>query len=212
MIAGDERIKELKKLYRNLGYVTAFVRWRCLHAPYPDLERLVPKEGRILDLGCGYGLFSNLLALASDRRRITGIDICRRKLKYASRGLSNVEFIHADASQYKAMGVYNAIAAVHMLHHLPSYDSQVELIKLCRDNLQNKGRLLIMEIDTRPLLKFLFTQLVDNVAYFGDRFYYRKSGDFKSLLEREGFQNVSIYPAWKNNLLSPVIICADKVN
>jgi len=210
MITQDANIKELRKLYRNSGYVSAFVRWRCFHTPYPDLEKLVPKEGRILDLGCGYGLFPNLLALTSDRRRITGIDICERKLKYASRGLNNVEFICADASLYKAADEYGCITVVHMLHHLTSYDSQAELTRLCRSNLQDKGRLLILEIDTRPLLKFLFTQLVDNVAYFGDRFYYRKSVDFKSLLEKEGFRDVSIYPAWQDNLLSHVIISGQK--
>lgn len=210
MVTQDANIRELRKLYRNLGYVSAFVRWRCFHTPYSDLEKLVPKEGRILDLGCGYGLFPNLLALTSDRRRITGIDICERKLKYASRGLSNVEFIRADASLYKAADEYGCIAVVHMLHHLTSYDAQAELIGLCRSNLRDKGRLLILEIDTRPLLKFLFTQLVDNVAYFGDRFYYRKSADFKSLLEKEGFRDVSIYPAWQDSLLSHVIISGQK--
>lgn len=210
MIAEDANIKELKKLYRNLGYVTAFVRWRCAHAPYAALERLVPKEGRILDLGCGYGLFSNFLALTSDRRMVKGIDICERKLKFASRGLHNVEFAYADAGLHRAEGEYGCIVAIHLLHHLPSYDAQAELARLCRGNLRESGRLLVMEIDTRPLLKFLFTQLVDNVAYFGDRFYYRKSADFKSLLEKEGFRDVSIYPAWQDSLLSHVIISGRK--
>lgn len=211
MVPQDEHIKKLKGLYKNLGYVTYFVHWRCFHAPYLELERLVSKKGKIIDVGCGYGLFANLLSLVSPKREIIGLDICARKLKYADRGLPGVKFILADAFRLAEFGRYNAIVMVHLLHHLPSYASQAELLRLCHSALLDKGHLLILEIDTRPLFKFLFTQLVDNVAYFRDKFYFRSSQGFKKLLENQGFQNITIYPAGGKSLLSHVIISSQKL-
>jgi len=211
MLRQDKHIRALKDLYKNLGYVTLFVRWRCFHTPYSDLERLVPKEGRILDLGCGYGLFSNFLALASANRKILGLDSCKRKLKYANRNLKEVRFVLADAFQLPDFGRFNAIVIAHLLHHLTSYESQEKLLQLCYNALLYGGHLLILEIATSPYLKFMFTQLVDNTAYFGDKFYYRKSQDFKELLEKIGFQRTTIYPAWHKSWLSHVIIHCQKL-
>jgi len=208
----DNNIKKLKELYKGLGYVTLFVYWRCFHTPYSDLEKLIPKKGKILDLGCGYGLFSNLLALTSLNREVVGCDICKRKLKYSNRNLKGVKFVLSDAFQLVASEKFDVIVMNHLLHHLQSYESQDRLLKLCYEALKEGGYLLILEIDKRPYLKFLFTQLVDNVAYFGDKFYYRDNQEFKILLENLGFKKIKIYPAYKKSLLSHVIISAQKLN
>ncbi len=210
MVPQVEPIRRLKGLYRGLGYVTLFTHWRCSHAPYMDVERLMPKKGRILDLGCGYGLFANLLALTSPEREVVGIDMCARKLKYAMRNLPKTSFLRADAFSLADLGRYDAIAMNHLLHHLASYDDQERLLKACYRALNEGGCVVILEINTRPYCKFLFTQLVDNVAYPGGRFYFRSSEEFKKLLAVQGFTHVETYPAWHNSLLSHAIIYGKK--
>ena len=40
---------------------------------YTLFDRIVPREGTVVDLGCGYGPLSYMLAMLSDRRRIVEI-------------------------------------------------------------------------------------------------------------------------------------------
>jgi len=63
----------------------------------PAIEAEVPRRGRVLDLGCGHGLFSLLLAATSPERQVTGVDVDGDKLGLARRaaealGLDNVRF------------------------------------------------------------------------------------------------------------------------
>jgi len=85
-----------RSLYHNLGYVTVFIYFRYFHAPYKLTERLVPKKGKIMDLGCGYGFFANLLGLSSPEREVLGVELSARKLQYADRGIKNVTFLNED--------------------------------------------------------------------------------------------------------------------
>ncbi|MGH9279418.1 MAG: class I SAM-dependent methyltransferase, partial [Acidimicrobiales bacterium] len=49
------------------------VRWAS--CPFRRVAARVPDRGRVLEVGCGYGLFSNHLALSSPDREVLGIDI-----------------------------------------------------------------------------------------------------------------------------------------
>ena len=205
----DERIRDLKQLYRNLGYVSAFVHWRCWHTPYPLLEELAPREGMIVDLGCGYGLFANLLALASSKRRVLGMDISKRKLRYADRGVTNAEFQYGDAmtAQWDRC---QGIALIHLLHHLSSYEDQDRLLHLCYESLDANGSLLVLEVDKRPWWKYCLAQLVDNVAYPFDRFYFRDRAAFEELLRSVGFRNIRFVPGHHGVPLSHMVLVAQK--
>ncbi|MFI0408982.1 class I SAM-dependent methyltransferase [Actinomadura sp. 3N508] len=60
-----------------------------------------PKDGDLLDLGCGYGPIALTLATRSSQARVWGVDVNRRALELAERnantaGLDNVRFILAD--------------------------------------------------------------------------------------------------------------------
>ena len=205
----DERIRRLKQLYSNLGYVSAFVHWRCWHTPYPVLEALVPREGLIVDLGCGYGLFANLLASASSRRRVIGLDISKRKLQYADRGLANAAFQYGDAmtAQWDRC---QGIALIHLLHHLSSYEDQARLLRLCYESLDDNGSLVILEVDQQPRWKYWCAQVVDRVAYPLDRFYFRSRAAFESLLQSVGFGNIRFIPGHQGVPLSHMVLVAQK--
>jgi 2-polyprenyl-6-hydroxyphenyl methylase/3-demethylubiquinone-9 3-methyltransferase len=59
------------------------VHGRAFLADLARVEQYVPRHGFIVDLGCGHGLFANLLVEASPTRRVLGLDHDERKVEIA---------------------------------------------------------------------------------------------------------------------------------
>ena len=165
-------VKKVKKMYRGLGWPSLFIKIRFFTAPYRQLETCVPQSGFIIDLGCGYGIFSNLLALLSPQRNILGLELDTSKIKYADQGIVNVRFQTADITKAKIPDA-DCILLIHVLHHLNSYSEQEVLLKACYDKLKEGGKLIICEIDRYPWWKFILAKIADYLLYPGDRIYYR---------------------------------------
>src|SRR4030067_281563 len=166
-------MKPLLDLYSFKGkyfYVSLFTNIRVWLNQFETIEKFIPSEGKIVDIGCGYGIFSNYLALCSDKRSIIGVDKNKRKIKYAQRGLKNTEFKSGDVTKMD-LGLCAWFSLIDVLHHLESYQQQEELLKFCYDSLERKGIILIKEIDTRPRVKYIFTKFVDSVVYPFDKIY-----------------------------------------
>src|SRR3954447_14786691 len=64
-------------------FVRGFVRGRRLLCPMERLAPFVPADARVLDIGCGHGLFVNMLAAGSSMRRIVGVDPSDHKIAVA---------------------------------------------------------------------------------------------------------------------------------
>ena len=72
----QEAKKEIMRLYGGKGWSSFFTRIRLfITAPFDALNKHIPEEGFIVDLGCGYGIFANLLGLLSPKRKILGMDV-----------------------------------------------------------------------------------------------------------------------------------------
>jgi len=185
----DERRaeKEIKRLYHGLGWPTIFTYIRFFTAPYQAIEKYVPKKGIIVDLGCGYGLFSNYLGLTSSQRRVVGVELDENKIKYADKKIKNVNFFKKDITKMKLPQV-EAFLLIHVFHHLNSFKEQEALLAECVKKLKRGGLLLIVEIDKKPWWKFLITQLADHILYPGDKIYYRFEKEMVELLKPFSFK------------------------
>ena len=70
--------------YRAAPVATrVLVHGRAFLSDLAFVDRYVPRHGFIVDLGCGHGLFANLLAEAGPNRRVLGIDVDERKIAVA---------------------------------------------------------------------------------------------------------------------------------
>ena len=106
----------------------------------------LPRQGEILDLGCGYGYISYMLMLTSDERTITGVDYDKKKITIAENGylLNNmISFVAADVLNYP-ITPKNGFLFGDVLHYL-SYQQQESLLKDCINNLRPGGVILIRE-------------------------------------------------------------------
>src|SRR4029079_8509911 len=75
--------------------IRGFVLARHLLAPPARILPRVPARGRLLDVGCGHGLFANAAALGSAERQVLGVDPSGAKITVArlsSAGLPNVRY------------------------------------------------------------------------------------------------------------------------
>lgn len=173
---------EIMRLYGGKGWASIFTRIRLfITAPFDALMKHIPEEGFIVDLGCGYGIFANLLGLMSEKRKILGVDLDGYKIGHAPKGISNVEFRNADITKIEIPPA-DCVLLIHVLHHLDSYEQQKPLVEACLAKLRSGGKLIIAEIDRKPWWKFLLTQLADHLLYPGDKIYYRFPESMKDLL------------------------------
>lgn len=191
----DRRAEKIIKLYESNDFSGTFTKIRLWDAPFKQIEKLVPKKGLIIDLGCGDGIMSNYLAIEDPKRKIIGIELNKGRIKVADKGLKNTKFISGDILK-KDVPSADIILLLHVFHHLLSFNEQELLIKKIYQKLKKNGKLIIAEIDTKPFLKYWFTYLVDVVVVpilfegkiFSEKIFYRSEKEWMNLLTNNGFK------------------------
>jgi ubiquinone/menaquinone biosynthesis C-methylase UbiE len=121
------------------------------------LRRLVEASGvrpgdRVLDVGCGPGFFTRLLAEAvGPDGRVVGVDAAPEMIAYASRkasGIRNCRFqVGAAESLPFDPGSFDVVVSSLMLHHLPDDERPVALREM-RRVLVPQGRLMVADVRT----------------------------------------------------------------
>lgn len=171
----------LLNLYQDDNFSSWFKRIRFWDAPFVEVEKLVPKKGLVVDLGCGEGIFTNYLALCSPKRKIIGVDIDENRILQADKGLKNVQFQKMDATKLEIPDC-NTVIMFHLLHHLSSKKAQEELIVGASQKIKKGGKLIIVEVAERPFLKYLISWFTDHfiVAWIFERKLYESNISFRS--------------------------------
>lgn len=146
------------------------VRWRT--CPFPAVAAYVPTAGRILDLGCGHGVFSAYLALQSDRRQVLGTDVASDKIRAAlaaagaaaARGRTNLRFALADRDgESLPAGPWEAIVVLDVLYLLEP-ERQESLLTRCARALSPGGLLLVKEVADRPRWKAAWNRMQETLS------------------------------------------------
>ena len=140
-----------EKLIYNYLYKGPFVEWYMriktkLENNYLPFHKLVPQQGYILDIGCGYGFMAYMLYFTANNRNITGIDYDEEKIATANHCFSKpatVNFIHTDILSF-TFAKYDAIILADMLHYLQPQDQQLVIDK-CIAHLNPAGTIIIRE-------------------------------------------------------------------
>ena len=121
---------------------------------------------RILEIGCGFGLFGCYFASRWPEIRYHGIDLSAGRIEMARHaadrlGLTNVGFERGDAAGPLALDSgYDAVLMMDLLHHLPD-QTKLSLLDAVVSKLPPGGRLIIKEVTRRPAWKMGFTWLLD---------------------------------------------------
>ena len=130
---------------------------------YQQFDELLPRDGKILDIGCGYGFMAYMLYWASqNKRKITGVDYDEEKIAIANHCFGKTDdlnFIHADITQFE-LEKYDAITIMDVLHYLKP-EQQTQVIEKAIEALLPGGILIIRDGDADLKEKHNGTKLTE---------------------------------------------------
>jgi len=203
---------QLLERYKPLSAWESFylrTRWRL--CPFETVESHVPRKGRILDFGCGYGMLSNFLALKSAGRQVLGIDLNEARIEVAkrsSKGHPEVSFQLGDVRDFQGIP-FDAVVMTDVLHHIDEDNVRV-LLRIIRSCLSDHGTLVVLDVDRSPFRKFYTTYLIDRLLNLTRSLHYRSRDLLVPLLGQSGFWVQEVVRADRDLPLSDVIYLCKK--
>jgi cyclopropane fatty-acyl-phospholipid synthase-like methyltransferase len=139
------------ELYAGLPKGERFhVHARASSAPLLTVAERIP-VGTVADIGCGHGLLSALMALESPERRVLGVDLDERKVRWARQALSGLSNVTLEVGSVEQLaqanpGTLDAAVVCDVLYLLPE-DKWPGFLKAVRGLLKPGGRFLLKEVE-----------------------------------------------------------------
>jgi 2-polyprenyl-3-methyl-5-hydroxy-6-metoxy-1,4-benzoquinol methylase len=168
-VYGHDAIRKIARALPLVERVYANIRFSIMRPTLLSvMDLLLPDEGRILDVGCGFGLFAAYFGQTQPARRIVGVDPNVRRVELAGRVASAVglsaghQFHVGDVRNAEIEGPFDGIYVLDVMHHIP-WDHQLPVLERLRDLLAPGGVLVIKDITTEPHYQLLFTKILDRV-------------------------------------------------
>jgi len=157
-----------------------------------EIGQYLPPSGDVLDIGCGFGLFSLYYAATARGRFLRGLDVNARRIAIARRaaaklGIDNVAYTIGDACDFKADDEFAAAYMLDIVHHVPP-ETVAPLFDRLRRALAPGGRLIVKDVDTRPAPKRWFTWALDKAMAPRAPVHYWSADALTGLLEASGFR------------------------
>jgi SAM-dependent methyltransferase len=156
-----------------------------------EVGQYLPRTGRVLDLGCGFGLFSLYYASVNPGLEIEGIDLNPRRIATARKaagrlGLGNVRYEVGNATEFRGGRFFDAAYMLDIIHHIPP-DTVRPLLEQLAKVLPAGGRLLIKDVDSLPAWKRWFTNALDRLMDPRTPVRYWGGAELQDVLEDIGF-------------------------
>lgn len=220
-------LAKVLRSYRHLSVgerAHMVIRWRV--CPLNRIASYVPRAGSVIDLGCGHGLFSALMALDSSARQVIGVDLDADKIACAERlNLPNVRFHTGDiAAPNLNIPPADVVTILDVLYLIP-FEAQEALLKVCADRLTETGTIVLKEMDVRPRWKVRLNQLEETLAVRllkltarndqgadqSVQFYFRSGSEWEALFARLGMR-VELIPVDRGYYHPHLLVVARKAD
>jgi len=162
MASGGARVRAQ---YRELGLrQRAYLTIRWLVCPFDRVLNLVPTAGKLLDVGCGSGIWLTYLAQERPGLELHGVEPDGRKVALARRsGMASRFQLHEGLLEDVAAATFDIITVVDVLCLVPD-DVKTAMLRASFRALSPGGTLILKDADTSPWWKYAPTKLEELIA------------------------------------------------
>ena len=156
------------------------------------LGGVLPREGRLVDLGCGRGLLLAVIAATDSKLRLLGVERRPAAAAVARRALEGrAEIVEADLGAFE-IPPCDAAALLDVLHYLDRR-AQDDLLARVARSLRPGGVVIVREADADAGGRFLAVRFAERCAAIargdlGQRFAYRGRTAWVAALEALGLE------------------------
>lgn len=199
------------------------VRGKLRHDPmYRHLLEagLLPRPGRLVDLGCGRGILLTLLAVhgAADPGvpdvRLTGIELRERHVRAARHALGDDGEVRQGDLTAAPVPPCDTAVLLDVLHYLPAAD-QERLLARVAGALAPGGVLIVRDADAAAGWRFALTRAAERFnalarGHLRQRFHYRSRDAWTALLRDHGL-TVDTEPLSAGTPFGNVLLVARRV-
>lgn len=142
----DEHIsKGMLEAHLNPNWDAASRKHRFIDASVKWLSSIISVNGKIIDLGCGPGLYTKRLSdLGFD---VTGMDYSKRSIEYAKSQDSQTEYIYRNYLELDYTGVFDAVILIYCDYAALTFDERQTLLPRVYNALK-PGGLFIFDVNT----------------------------------------------------------------
>ena len=137
-----------REFYTNFGDHFSATRQRLQPGARKILDT-IRADDSVLDLGCGNGIFLRELFGQGHRARLLGVDFSLPLLRDAESD-PGVEFcevdlakLSGDATQSLITGRWSLITAFAVLHHIPSTEMRLDVLRTVRKLMKDNGKFIL---------------------------------------------------------------------
>ena len=157
-----------------------------------EIGQYLPAQGTILDIGCGFGLFSLYFASNLPECEFVGFDLNPRRVKMARAaaqelGLSNVRYEVGNATTFAFREQLDGAYMLDIIHHIPKEEVK-PLLRRLYEVLRVGSTLVVKDVDDGPRYKRWFTWALDKAMDPTAQVHYWSSAELMELMESIGFQ------------------------
>jgi 2-polyprenyl-3-methyl-5-hydroxy-6-metoxy-1,4-benzoquinol methylase len=129
----SEKRKAVKQIYRSQGFfVTQFVFWKMKIDPmFMAVDGVIPPQGEVLDLGCGYGMVSHWITRFAPKRRVLGVDFDAKRIRVAKATTPvnpRAIFEKQNVLEWPEYPPCDCVLLCDMLHYLPC-EAKAEVLR-----------------------------------------------------------------------------------
>ena len=142
------------------------------------------KNKNILDFGCRYGAFLNLIRNA---KSLYGIELNEECISFIKKNLKKIKISNNLKSLNKK---FDLITMFHVLEHMPS---QINTLKILKSKLKKKGKIII-EVPHAEDFLILQEELKEfkNFTFWSEHLILHTYNSLKTMLLKAGFKKIKI--------------------
>ena len=144
----------------------AMQHYRPYISPFELLIKAVPPGSRVLDIGCGGGLFLGLLSKTGRIRSGLGIDTSKQAIAVAVQmtarlqGAHGVRFEERSASTPLPAELFDVVSLLDVMHHIPPAHQRL-VLEQAIERVAPGGRFIYKDMVAQPYWRALANRLHD---------------------------------------------------